>query len=152
MKIFYCHHVTSLDLKTTLARSGSQQRKRRVPSRQTCIAQNIESRGDLSLLLPVFPRRGKQNKNGSQDTATTRLENINWEIRSNCVDHEGHLSVLECGSYHRECTGSIKWDIVDKVLWYQYLHCGVIDIRVSEWTIRAAAVCRPGWLSISISL
>ena len=52
--------------------------ERRVPSWQTCIAQNIQSRGDLSVRLPVFPPRGKLEKNTSDDTAATRLENINW--------------------------------------------------------------------------
>ena len=41
---------------------------------------------------------------------------ISTEMRSNCLDHEGHLSGCECGSYHREYMGSIKGDIVDKVV------------------------------------
>ena len=132
----------SVHCRLALNLGKSQQRKRRVPSRQTCIAQNIQSRGDLSVLLPVFPQRGKLNKNARDDTAATRLR-ISTEMRSNCLDHEA-----EYGSYHTGSVGSIKWDIVDKVLWYQYLHCGVIDIRL-EWSI---APCQPARMGLPISV
>ena len=47
-----------------------------------------------------------RGENWRKIRATTQQQlalRISTGLRSNCPDHEGHFSVPECGSYHREC-------------------------------------------------
>ena len=72
-----CHHVTSLEARHSHQISATEKTRSELAE---LYSPEIQSRGDLSVLLPVFPQRGKQNKNTRDergDPAATRLENIN---------------------------------------------------------------------------